>query len=513
MVPSSSKMTNQPNKVKSMNKNSKPGLSIVSSAALAAAIAMAFVAPAAPAAERLPVVVQELMAPPAVPPRITRDTPAKVVVNLTVEEVEREIAPGTRYTFWTFGGTVPGKMIRVREGDTVELHLQNLAGNKLPHNIDLHAVTGPGGGAAQTLIAPGNEAEFTFKALSPGLYVYHCATAPVGMHVANGMYGMILVEPAEGMAPVDHEFYVMQGDFYTTGQYRAGGLQNFDMQKAIDEKPTYVVFNGADGALTGANALKAKAGESVRMFFGVGGPNITSSFHVIGTIFDKVYTEGGKHFQENVQTTMVPTGGSTIVEFTPRVPGELVLVDHSLTRAFNTGAIGMLSVEGQERPEIYAKGIKRPLAADAPMLAAKPAPAPVVKAAKATGAVPTVKAVARTPAPAAAPATHLRARAVYDANCSACHQPDGKGVPGVFPPLANSDFFQQRPYEMAHIVLNGRSGELVVNGEHYNGVMPPQDLSDDDIAAVINYISTDLNNGKPVLDAAKVREMRAARSK
>lgn len=510
-------MTNQPNKVKSMNKNSKPGVRIVSSAALAAAIAMVFAAPAAPAAERLPVVVQELVAPPAVPPRITRTTPAKVVVNLTVEEVEREIAPGTRYTFWTFGGTVPGKMIRVREGDTVELHLQNLAGNKLPHNIDLHAVTGPGGGAAQTLIAPGNEAEFTFKALAPGLYVYHCATAPVGMHVANGMYGMILVEPAEGMKPVDHEYYVMQGDFYTTGNYRAGGLQNFDMQKAIDEKPTYVIFNGADGALTGANALTAKAGESVRMFFGVGGPNITSSFHVIGTIFDKVYTEGGKHYQENVQTTMVPTGGSTIVEFTPHVPGDLVLVDHSLTRAFNKGAIGLLNVSGPDRPEIYAKGIKRPLGADAPVLAAKQAPAVApaaaakpAKPAKVAAATPPVKTVATT---AAQPATHLRARAVYDANCSACHQPDGKGVPGVFPPLANSDFFQQRPYEMAHIVLNGRSGELVVNGEHYNGVMPPQDLSDEDIAAVINYISTDLNNGKPVLDAAKVREMRASRSK
>ncbi|MES2116433.1 MAG: copper-containing nitrite reductase, partial [Pseudomonadota bacterium] len=268
-------------------------------------------APAAPAAEAaLPVVVQELVAPPALPPRITRTTAARVVVNLTVEEVEREIAPGTRYTFWTFGGTVPGKMIRVREGDTVELHLKNLPGNKLPHNIDLHAVTGPGGGAAQTLIAPGNEATFTFKTLNPGLYVYHCATAPVDMHIGNGMYGMILVEPKEGMPPVDKEFYVMQGDFYTTGAYRAPGLQAFDMQKTIDEKPTYVLFNGGDGALTGANSLKANANEKVRMYFGVGGPNITSSFHIIGTIFDKVYTEGGKHYQENVQTTMVPAGGS-----------------------------------------------------------------------------------------------------------------------------------------------------------------------------------------------------------
>ena len=441
-------------------------------------------------AATLPDVVQELVAPPAVPPRITRTTPANVVVHLTVEEVEREIAPGTRYTFWTFGGTVPGKMVRVREGDTVELHLENLAGNKLPHNIDLHAVTGPGGGAAQTLIAPGNQASFTFKALAPGLYVYHCATAPVGMHVANGMYGMILVEPKEGMSKVDKEYYVMQGDFYTTGAYRAPGLQGFDTQKAVDERPTYVLFNGADGALTGPGALTAKTGDKVRMFFGVGGPNIVSSFHIIGAIFDKVYTEGGSRFQENVQTTLVPAGGSTIVEFVPRVPGNLTLVDHSLTRAFNKGAIGLMAVSGPERPDIYGKGIKTPL---------KGAKAPAV-------APPT------PPVPAPTRAQRLRAQAVYDNTCATCHLPDGKGVPGVFPPLANSDFFQERPYEMAHIVLHGRSGELVVNGEHYNSVMPAQDLDDEDVAAVINYVSTDMNAGKPVITPEQVKQMRQVKA-
>ncbi|HEX8613562.1 MAG TPA: copper-containing nitrite reductase [Telluria sp.] len=440
----------------------------------------------------LPVIHQELLAPPLLPPQITRKTPARVVVNLTVEEIEREIAPGTRYTFWTFGGTVPGKMIRVREGDTVELHLQNLAGNKLPHNIDLHAVTGPGGGAGQTLIAPGNEASFTFKALAPGLYVYHCATAPVGMHVANGMYGMILVEPKEGMSKVDKEYYVMQGDFYTTGAYRAPGLQGFDLQKAIDERPTYVLFNGADGALTGQGALTAAAGDKVRMFFGVGGPNTVSSFHIIGAIFDKVYTEGGSRFQENVQTTLVPAGGSTIVEFVPKVPGNLTLVDHSLTRAFNKGAVGLMAVSGPERPDIYGKGIKTALnAPKTPVVAA---------AAKAA------------PAPAATSAQRMRGKAVYDNTCAACHLPDGKGVPSVFPPLANSDFFQQRPYEMAHIVLHGRSGELVVNGEHYNSVMPPQDLDDDDVAAVINYVSTDMNGGKAVITPAQVKQMRQVKA-
>ncbi|MHB1174436.1 MAG: copper-containing nitrite reductase [Sulfuriferula sp.] len=433
----------------------------------------------------LPIIKEKLVAPPAVPPQITRKTPARVVVDLTIEEVEKEIAPGTRYTFWTFGGTVPGKMIRVREGDSVELHLKNLPGNKLPHNIDLHAVSGPGGGAAQTLIAPGNEAIFTFKALASGLYVYHCATAPVAMHVANGMYGMILVEPKEGLSKVDREYYVMQGDFYTSGAYRAEGLQTFDIQKAIDEKPTYVVFNGADGALTGTRSLTANTGEKVRIFFGVGGPNITSSFHVIGAIFDKVYTEGGTHYQENVQTTMVPAGGSAIVEFVPKVPGNLTLVDHSLTRAFNKGAIGLLAVSGAEQPDIYSKGVIKPL----PGSLAKPA---------ATAA----------PVPASSDTLLVKGKAVYDRTCVACHQADGKGVATVFPPLVNSDFFQQRPYEMAHIVLYGRSGELVVNGQHYNSVMPPQNLNDEDIAAVINYISVYMNNGKAILTPVQVKEMR-----
>ena len=460
---------------------------IASLTSLSALLCMAFPAAAAPL-PALPVIVHELLAPPLLPPQITRKTPARVVVNMTVEEIEKEIAPGTRYTFWTFGGTVPGKMIRVREGDTVEINLKNLTSNKLPHNIDLHSVHGPGGGAAQTLIAPGNQASFSFKAMAPGLYVYHCATAPVGMHVANGMYGMILVEPKEGMSKVDKEYYVMQGDFYTTGGYRAGGLQGFDMQKAIDERPTYVLFNGADGALTGSGALSAKAGEKVRMFYGVGGPNLVSSFHIIGTIFDKVYFEGGSKFQENVQTTLVPAGGSAILEFTPQVPGNLTLVDHSLTRAFNKGAVGLMAIAGPERADIYSKGVKTALAGSPAAAPAKPVPVVVNDAAR------------------------LNGKAVFDANCAACHLADGKGVPGVFPPLANSDFFQQRPYEMAHIVLNGRSGEIVVNGEHYNSVMPPQDLNDQQVADVINYVSMAMNGGKAVLTPEQVKQMRKAKA-
>ena len=205
-------------------------------------------------------------APPMVPPATNRKAPARVIVELDVVEKEMPISEGVTYTFWTFGGTVPGSFIRVRQGDTVEFHLKNAPDSKMPHNIDLHGVTGPGGGAASSFTAPGHVTRFTFKALNAGLFVYHCATAPVGMHVANGMYGLILVEPPEGMPPVDREYYVMQGDFYTTGKYREKGLQPFDMEKAIEEHPTYVLFNGMEGALTGDKALTAKTGETVRLY-------------------------------------------------------------------------------------------------------------------------------------------------------------------------------------------------------------------------------------------------------
>ena len=197
----------------------------------------------------LPVEQAVITSPPQVPPPITRRYAAKVVVHLHVRELVKRLADGVEYLFWTFGGTVPGNFIRVREGDLVEIHLENDPGNKMPHNIDLHAVNGPGGGAASSFTAPGHSSQFTFQALNPGLFVYHCATAPVGMHIANGMYGLILVEPAAGLPKVDREYYVMQGEFYTSGAYGEEGLQSFDMAKAIDERPPYVVFNGAVGSL------------------------------------------------------------------------------------------------------------------------------------------------------------------------------------------------------------------------------------------------------------------------
>jgi nitrite reductase (NO-forming) len=270
------------------------------------------------------------------------------------------LADSVQYTMWTFGGSVPGRFIRVREGDLVEFHLKNSANSTMPHNIDLHAVTGPGGGAKASLTVPGGESVFSFTAMNPGLFVYHCATSPVPMHMANGMYGMILVEPKEGLPQVDREYYVMQSEFYTKGKYGEHGMQMLDMDKGIDEKPTYVVFNGSVGSMTGERALQAKTGERVRLFVGNAGPNLTSSFHVIGEIFDNVYTEGGSSIAEhNVQTTSIPSGGSAIVEFGVEQPGDLIMVDHAIFRAFNKGALGVIHVTGEENRNVFAaiKGI------------------------------------------------------------------------------------------------------------------------------------------------------------
>ncbi|RQP10625.1 MAG: nitrite reductase, copper-containing [Chryseobacterium sp.] len=295
----------------------------------------------------------QLTAPPMVPAPVGDRAAKKLIVRMETVEKVGELANGVQYTFWTFDGTVPGSFIRARVGDEIEFHLKNNANSVLPHNIDLHAVNGPGGGAEATFVAPGQEAVFNFKATNPGLYVYHCATAPVGMHIANGMYGLVLIEPEGGLPKVDREYYIMQGDFYTTGKFGEKGLQGFDMTKAIDEKPDYVVFNGHTGSLLEGGMLQAKVGETVRMFVGNGGPNLVSSFHIIGEIFDKVYTEGGSLVNHNVQTTVIPAGGAAIVEFKATVPGEYILVDHSIFRAFNKGALGKLKVTGPDNPKVF----------------------------------------------------------------------------------------------------------------------------------------------------------------
>jgi nitrite reductase (NO-forming) len=275
-----------------------------------------------------------------------------VFVEVEAKEIVGLLDDGVAYPFWTFGGTVPGPMNRVRQGDTVQLTMKNAADSRNVHSIDLHAVSGPGGGAKLTQVLPGEQATFQFKARHPGVYVYHCATPPVPYHVASGMYGLIVVEPPGGLPTVDREFYVMQGDFYLQGGPGEKGERGFSMQKMSDERPDYVVFNGSSGALQAERALEANVGETVRIFFGAGGPNLTSSFHVIGAVFDRVAKEGSSEWSTNVQTTLVPAGGATMVEFRADVPGEYLLVDHSLGR-LGKGAAAVLRVQGPDNPEIF----------------------------------------------------------------------------------------------------------------------------------------------------------------
>ncbi|MDP3857355.1 MAG: copper-containing nitrite reductase [Stagnimonas sp.] len=438
-----------------------------------------------------------LTSPPLVPPPVDRKQPAKVIVELEVRELDMEISEGVRYNFWTFGGTVPGSFIRVRQGDTVEFHLKNHPDSKMPHNIDLHGVTGPGGGASSSFTAPGHETQFTFKALNQGLFVYHCATAPVGMHVANGMYGLILIEPPEGLPKVDREFYVMQGDYYTVGKYREKGYQAFDMQKAIDENPTYVLFNGAESSLVGDKALKANVGETVRLYVGNGGPNLVSSFHVIGEIFDRVQFEGGTRYQENVQTTLIPAGGAAITDFRLEVPGSYVLVDHSIFRAFNKGALAILKVDGPENKSIYSgKEVDIDYLGD-----------------KAGSGQAAVSEAAQATVTSGAPTREQQIAAgktLYSGTCSVCHQVDGAGLPNVFPPLAKSDYFAQDKERAINAALNGLQGKITVNGKEYNSVMPPMSqLNNDEIANILTYVMNSWGNPGGVVTAGDVAKVRA----
>jgi nitrite reductase (NO-forming) len=300
-----------------------------------------------------PAVVDVARLPTDLPGPVGKRGPQRVKVNLETVEVTGELADGAIYRYWTFNRKVPGPFVRVRVGDTVEVNLTNADDSLMMHNVDFHAVTGPGGGAKATEAAPGEKRGFEFKALNPGLYVYHCATPMVSQHIANGMYGMILVEPEGGLPKVDREFYVMQGEIYTEQALGAKGELTESYDKLMAERPEYFVFNGTTEALK-KNPLTAKVGETVRVYFGVGGPNYTSSFHVIGEIFDKAYPFAALSTQplHDVQTISTPPGGASVVEFKLDVPGNYVLVDHALTRV-ERGLAGVLKVDGPANDTVF----------------------------------------------------------------------------------------------------------------------------------------------------------------
>ena len=326
--------------------------------ALLTSAAVLALAPAAVAAQEAadpaPAVVDIVRRATDLPPPLAANSPRHHVVNLETTEVIGQLEDGTTYTYWTYNDRVPGPFIRVRVGDTVEVNMTNHADSMMMHNVDFHAVTGPGGGAAATNANPGESKSFTFRALQPGLYVYHCATPMVAQHIANGMYGLILVEPEGGLPAVDHEFYVMQGEIYTEEEIGTRGLLTESIDNLMNEQPTYYVMNGAFKALTGENALQARVGETARIYFGVGGPNKISSFHVIGEIFDTVYRDASLTSPPvtDVQTVLVPPGGATVVDLTFEVPGSYVMVDHALSRV-DRGAAGIIEVTGEQNPDVF----------------------------------------------------------------------------------------------------------------------------------------------------------------
>jgi nitrite reductase (NO-forming) len=282
------------------------------------------------------------------------DADGVVRINLKAQEVISEIAPGIYQNYWTYNKQVPGPMLRIREGDTVEITLENDKSSLHDHSIDLHAVNGPGGGSTVTHVAPGEIKTFRFKALNPGLYEYHCAMPNVSTHNSHGQYGLILVDPKDtsiALSKVDKEFYIMQGEFYTKGKLGKRGLMQFDSKALLDGDPNYVVFNGK---IETTPRLEAKVGDTVRIYVGNGGVNLISSFHVIGEIFDTVYPEAniGGSIERNVQTTAVLPGGASIVEFKLNAPGNYLLVDHALAR-MNKGAWAILKADGSEDPSIF----------------------------------------------------------------------------------------------------------------------------------------------------------------
>jgi len=296
--------------------------------------------------------------PTDIPEPIDRDEPAEVDVTLRPKEVTAEVEDGVTFTYMTYNGQVPGPMIRVRQGDTINLTFENPEENDLPHNVDFHACYGPGGGAEATMTAPGETAHLKFQATYPGAFIYHCAVPNMDMHISAGMFGMILVEPKEGLPEVDQELYIGQHELYTDAEAGEEGHHGFDMQAMADEDPTYVVMNGEAYAMTPdgyGHAAEAETGDTARVFMVTGGPNVTSNFHPIGNVWAELWAEGAlaSDPERYVQTKPVAPGSCAVATMDFRVPGTVKLVDHALSRVARRGCMATVGVGGEEDPEVF----------------------------------------------------------------------------------------------------------------------------------------------------------------
>lgn len=403
-------------------------------------------------------------------------------VDIRIESSDEtvEIASGVQYQAWTFGKSVPGPIIHVRQGQTVNVVLTNRG--TMQHSIDFHAaITPPNLHYAD--IMPGESISFSFVAKVPGAFLYHCGTPPVLLHIGNGMYGAIIVDPATPLPPAAESYVLVQGEWYTqqvSGNLMAG---NYEKMQAI--RPDEVVFNGIASQYHD-HPLTAKPGDLVRLYVVNAGPSLWSAFHVIGAIFDRVYP-GGNPAQaiSGVSTYTVGPGEGAVFDLTLNEAGKYPFVDHAMAHAV-LGANGILLVS------------KPGEALAAP---------PVSKAPVDTAAAP-----AAPPATATGPYSFDAARAAtqYASKCAACHQATGMGLAGAFPPLkGNPSVLDADPTKQLSVILHGLQGEPI-NGVTYASAMPPfaDALNDSDIADIANHERTSWGNQTKLVTADQVKAAR-----
>jgi nitrite reductase (NO-forming) len=264
-------------------------------------------------------------------------------VNLMLKDVTVQIAPGVEYAAWAWAGGAPGPVIHVRQGQMVRITLTN--SGAIPHSVDFHAArVAPD--KAFTDVMPGKSVSYTFRANDPGVFMYHCGTKPVLMHIANGMYGAIVVEPPAGTLPkADKEYVLVASEWYLDSDGLKKPAQ-FNMDKAHARQPDWMTFNGYAGQYV-KHPLTAKPGETVRFWVVDAGPSIDTDFHIVGTLLDRAWVSSGLTNEplENVQTVAVPAGGGGVFDVKIDTPGLYPFVSHAFA-AVDQGQVGLLNVGG-----------------------------------------------------------------------------------------------------------------------------------------------------------------------
>ena len=416
---------------------------------------------------------QHLAIAPSVPPTISRSE--QRIWDVHVESIEGvcplDPANGITTDMWGFRiageddvtcGS-PGPILRGRVGDVVNITLTNVPTSTHPHNIDFHAVTGQGGGAADLTVNPGESATIQIRLLYPGAFMYHCAFGDVPSHIAHGMVGMFIVDPEEPLPGVDHEWGIMQSEWYV-GEPDVNGEAPFDTDALFDEEPRFVTFNGRTDALTGDNSLNMSVGERARIYFVNEGLNLDSNFHPIGSHWDLVYPEAATHQANRAirgsQSTLVVAGGGTVVEIDGLVPSTIILVDHALVRTFYKGAIGLLVVEGDANPEIFGVPGGEP-------------PASGEGEGDGSGA------------------DAASGETLFASTCAACHGQGGVGIDGLGPSMIGNVFIAGlSDDELGEFIVVGRPAD---HPDNTTGIaMPPKGgnpaLGGDDIDDIVAYL-------------------------